>query len=139
MGALAFATASIVILAWTSFGTWDPLDTFEVVGVDEPSVTGKHAVTFRHHHSNSSNNVIDIWLQSERPNLGSREPPSRSAFLVLVATSPTVISSRHWHLDKRIVAVADGATQRKGIKCYFDENPMLVCYEPSVVEVARQS
>jgi hypothetical protein len=126
------------MLAWTILGGSDPFDRFEVIGVDGPSVTGKHAVTFRHHHANSSNDVIATWLQRERPSLGSRVPPSRGALLVLVATSPSVVASRHWHSDKLIVAIAEGTTLQKGTNCYFDENPMLACYEPSVVEVAQQ-
>ena len=135
---LAIVAALLAVVARMILGGRDPLDSFEVVAVEGPSMAGKYAVTFRHYHSNSSNTVFDTWLQSDRPSIASREPPSNTAQLGLVTMTPPVVISRRWQSDKLTIVVADEAEVKPDTNCNYEyEKPKLVCFEPKFVDVVR--
>ena len=140
--ALLLAIVAVPILAISLLlGGRDPFDRFEVIAAEAAPVSGRHAVTYRYHHANSSSGVYATWILPRAPPLGSTEPPAGTAEPVLVWTNQGDVGARRWREGVLAVTARKG-TDRRAAKlsdCYFEyEVPHLVCFDPRAVQLAEE-
>ena len=117
---------------------YDFLDQFLVLGVESDHSGGRHAITYRYNHADSSRRVFAIWLLPSARAIGSTEPVRGRVAPILVATSASDVISKMWLNGRLIVAVSNTAVlmPNRIPACYFEDDQVRrVCFDPKIVDI----
>jgi hypothetical protein len=126
----------IIALAITAVGfAHDPLDRFQVIRViSEPGV-GRHAVTYRYNHADSSNQLVGIWiLYDPPPEIGSTIAPRSAPAAIWTGTSDRL--DQKWLDGHLAISTADIPIVSVQLNdCYFNyDAENVLCLNSNVVE-----
>jgi len=142
---LIIAGALLGLIAYEiwSYEYIDMFDQFEVKAVVVDPVTDNYAVVYRYEHANSSSVVNAVWIRSDAPAVGSKEPVGGRPALVWIGNINDI--ELEWRpanprLQAKIQRPVLVKTGKNFNDCYFDyaNHRNIVCIDPDRVEVLIQ-